>query len=131
MTIGFCLIMAGWFTPPTNDTVYHVRLTGPVAFLTGFFLLVLSCLVCGIEQRRCCLRRSPTVQGRPFATAVAGEGGTRGTGPGVGERIAHVTESQGGVEGGALYRSQRNRVDGVMINEQRLLEVASPVSASL
>jgi len=67
MTIGFCLIMAGWFTPPTNDSVHHVRLAGPIAFSCGCILLIFSCLVCGIEQRRCCMRC--TTEGRDHTVA--------------------------------------------------------------
>ena len=53
-TAGFCLTLAGWFAPPINDSVRGVRLAGPILLVVGMLVLALSCLICAINQERCC-----------------------------------------------------------------------------
>ena len=53
MTAGFVLTLAGWFAPPITDTVLRVRMAGPVTLLLGFLLLILSYILCAIEQQKC------------------------------------------------------------------------------
>ena len=55
-TAGFCLTIAGWFTPSTNEniSVHGVRRAGPVLLVLGVVLLIGSCLMCAVAQNRCC-----------------------------------------------------------------------------
>ena len=53
-TAGFVLTLSSWFAPPINRFVYTVRIVGPCALLLGFALLMTSCLVCAMDQGRCC-----------------------------------------------------------------------------
>ena len=54
MTAGFVLTLMGWFAPPLNNFVLNVRMGGPIALLVGFVFLLCSCLMCAVEQGKCC-----------------------------------------------------------------------------
>ena len=54
MTAGFVLTLMGWFAPPMNNFVNNVRMGGPIALLIGFLLMLLSCMLCAIDQGKCC-----------------------------------------------------------------------------
>lgn len=70
MTVGFCLAMAGWFTPPVTVGVLPIRVAGTIAFFAGLAVLLGSCFACAIQQRRCCRRclSSASINTRPIAT---------------------------------------------------------------
>ena len=53
MTAGFVLTLAGWFAPAIKMSVVRVRTAGPSMLLFGFSCLVLSCIICSVQQRRC------------------------------------------------------------------------------
>ena len=54
MTAGFVLTLMGWFAPPMNNFVLNVRMGGSVALLTGFLLMCISCILCSVDQGKCC-----------------------------------------------------------------------------
>jgi hypothetical protein len=54
MTAGFVLTLMGWFAPPMNAFVLNVRMGGPIALLVGFVFMLCSCLMCAVNQGRCC-----------------------------------------------------------------------------
>ena len=54
MTAGFVLTLTGWFAPPSNNFVLAVRMGGPITLLVGFVFLLCSCLMCSVEQGKCC-----------------------------------------------------------------------------
>ncbi|KAK2162623.1 hypothetical protein LSH36_95g06019 [Paralvinella palmiformis] len=77
-TAGFCLTIAGWFTPSNNSFVYGVRRAGPVLLCFGILVIIGSCLMCAIKQDRCfdsCVRcyrdRKRRLLQRHLAQAVA------------------------------------------------------------
>ena len=53
-TAGFVLTITAWFAPPLSTFVDRVRVAGPVILLVGFFLMILSCILCSFVQGRCC-----------------------------------------------------------------------------
>ena len=53
-TAGFVLTLSSWFAPPINRFVHTVRIVGPCALVSGFALLLTSCLACALDQGRCC-----------------------------------------------------------------------------
>ena len=54
MTAGFVLTLMGWFAPPMNNFVLNVRTGGPIALLVGFVFMLCSCLMCAVNQGKCC-----------------------------------------------------------------------------
>ena len=51
---GFVLTLMGWFAPPMNTFVLNVRMGGPIALLVGFVFMLFSCLMCAVNQGKCC-----------------------------------------------------------------------------
>ena len=55
MTADFVLTLMGLFAPTgcMNNFVNNVRMGGPLGLLIGFLLMLLSCILCAIDQGKC------------------------------------------------------------------------------
>lgn len=106
MTIGFCLAMAGWFTPPIKLGVLPFRLAGTIAFFAGLASLLGSCFACAIHQRRCCRRCLSSASDNTRPTA-RGRAKTEST-----ERNGRMQEAQGREEllSGSKMRNARSEM---------------------